>query len=118
MSGPEGSSIKWDSHVPQECLGRANCLSNAYGTQSTEGARQLNLPINETHLSYGWVFYFIEKEIAEQGASAFLIKYIKFYLRFWNKGIIYDIILKMIGGRGRKVELSSIISCVASAEFS
>jgi len=27
--------------VPQGCLGRANCLGNAYGTQSTEGARQL-----------------------------------------------------------------------------
>ena len=40
------------SHVPQGCLGRANCLSNAYGTQSTEGARQLNYTNNKTHLKF------------------------------------------------------------------
>lgn len=36
------AALSGRSHVPQGSLGRANCLSNAYGMQSEEGARQLN----------------------------------------------------------------------------
>jgi DNA polymerase III subunit gamma/tau len=35
------AALSGSSHVPQGCLGRANCLSNAYGRQSTEGARYI-----------------------------------------------------------------------------
>ena len=36
------AALSGSSHVPQGSLGRANCLSNACGTQSKEGARHLN----------------------------------------------------------------------------
>jgi hypothetical protein len=36
------AALSGHSHVPRECLGRANCLSNAYGYVPTEGARHLN----------------------------------------------------------------------------
>jgi hypothetical protein len=36
------AALSGHSHVPRERLGRANCLSNAYGCVSTEGARHLN----------------------------------------------------------------------------
>lgn len=45
------AALSGRSHVPQGCLGRANCLSNAYGRQSKEGARQsIHMPIEKTHL--------------------------------------------------------------------
>ena len=45
------AALSGRSHVPQGCLGRANCLSNAYGRQSKEGARQLlHIPLKITHL--------------------------------------------------------------------
>lgn len=51
------AALSGRSHVPQGCLGRAYCLSNAYGRQSKEGAR---LYINEsTHLLVEMGFYFI-----------------------------------------------------------
>jgi hypothetical protein len=43
------AALSGRSHVPRGCLGRANYLSNAYGRQSTEGARQLN-DKKQTHL--------------------------------------------------------------------
>lgn len=33
------AALSETSHVPRGCLGRANCLSNAWGSESTEGAR-------------------------------------------------------------------------------
>jgi hypothetical protein len=49
------AALSGRSHVPQGCLGRANCLSNAYGNQSTEGARQLyNITITHSFLRDGF----------------------------------------------------------------
>lgn len=45
------------SHVPQGSLGRANCLSNAYGRQSKEGARQLHIIYKLTHLRMEMSFF-------------------------------------------------------------
>ncbi len=36
------AALSGRSHVPQGNLSRANCLSNAYGRQSTEGARLIH----------------------------------------------------------------------------
>ena len=44
------AALSGRSHVPQGYLGRANCLSSAYGCQSTEGARQFILKSNSSQL--------------------------------------------------------------------
>ena len=54
-SGKE-AALSGVSHVPQGSLGRANCLSNAYGRQSTEGARQLYLQIANPSIMMGFYF--------------------------------------------------------------
>lgn len=50
------AALSGSSHVPQGSLGRANCLSNAYGTQSKEGARHLILHISSSKLDelFAW----------------------------------------------------------------
>jgi hypothetical protein len=49
--------------VPQGNLSRANCLSNAYGRQSKEGARLIHKikPISLTEM--GFLLYVKDKEI-------------------------------------------------------
>jgi len=62
------AALSGRSHVPQGCLGRANCLSNAYGRQSTEGARQFILLLKLILLRDGFfvVFFalgFVKKKL-------------------------------------------------------
>lgn len=56
------AALSGRSHVPQGSLGRANCLSNAYGRKSTEGARQLHN--EQTHLRIWGEFFYIHFEIS------------------------------------------------------
>jgi len=52
------AALSGRSHVPQGCLGRANCLSNAYGRMSTEGARQYIYACTQKLISnYGMSFF-------------------------------------------------------------
>jgi len=51
------AALSGRSHVPQGCLGRANCLSNAYGRQSTEGARLYILVLKPISLEVGFLLY-------------------------------------------------------------
>jgi hypothetical protein len=54
------AALSGNSHVPQGYLGRANCLSSAYGCQSTEGARQFILKL--THLNCEMSFFVLLDE--------------------------------------------------------
>lgn len=58
------AALSGPSHVPQGRLDRANCLSNAYGRQSKEGARQFNYnKQNSSHAGMSFLYdSFCKKE--------------------------------------------------------
>ena len=62
------AALSGSSHVPQGSLGRANCLSNACGTQSKEGARYPYVYSNSSALR-GWVFYLCFMNIHDKSAA-------------------------------------------------
>jgi hypothetical protein len=88
--------------VPRGCLGRANYLSNAYGRQSTEGARQLNDNSKLISSTRGEFFAYIAKD---------------FLNSLCKKDFLYVIIKKTIYRRGLVCGLSSSISCLASSNI-
>ena len=71
------AALSGRSHVPQGCLGRANCLSNAYGIQSTEGARQLNM-IHSTHLFNGDEFFVVLKSLKTSFGKSEIESYLRY----------------------------------------
>ena len=51
------AALSGRSHVPQGNLGRANCLSNAYGRQSREGARLIHKKITHLFTEVGFLLH-------------------------------------------------------------
>jgi hypothetical protein len=90
------AALSGSSHVPQGCLGRANCLSNAYGCLSTKGARQFHTYTTaHPFIGMGFLFGF--------GLLHILSCWIDFCKKLLNSKIVSSF-GKKIGCTGKKLE--------------